>query len=116
MSDFGIGNVVGKVAGKLANAANSSQELMCIGKCGKITKHISIGYADAALSKCSHRGRGEGEQVFSSVVGTLGDFFPGSPLVVGNPYACTHCNKIRVHGGALSDIMNKKLEYYLKKK
>jgi hypothetical protein len=51
MSDFS--SVLGKLAGKVMNAANSSEELMCLGKCDKITKHISISYADFMLADSS---------------------------------------------------------------
>ena len=113
MSDFGfLGAFAGKVSGKVVNAANSSQELMCLGKCDKITKHINISYADSVTAA------GGIEETIGSIVGTLSDLVPAVyPLVIGNPYACTCCNKIRFHGGALSIRAN---EYhkssYLKKK
>jgi len=112
MSDFGT--FLGKIAGKVVNAANGSQELMCLGKCDKITKHISISYADVFLSP---DGQGKGEEMFSAIFGTVYDLFPVSgPLISGNPYACICCNKIRLHGGFLSHDWNKNSYLYLKKK
>ena len=112
MSD--LGTFLGKVAGKVMNAANSSQELMCLGKCDKITKHISISYADFMLSDSS----GKADEVYSSIMGTCLDLTPAlAPLVSGNSYACICCNKIRFHGGALSSQMNENIkDLYLEKK
>jgi hypothetical protein len=110
MSDFGA--FLNKVAGKVVNAANSSQELMCLGKCDKITKHISISYADVGLSI------GNENDTMDSFMGTACDLSPlVFPLSVGNPYACICCNKIRYHGGALSSQTNENSKsLYLKKK
>ena len=115
MSDFGfLGAFAGKVAGKVVNAANSSQELMCLGKCNKITKHISISYTDAMLSIGSENNN----DTMTSLLGTVVDSLPvGYPVAFGNPYACTCCNKIRFHGGVLSSQLNEDNKYvYLKKK
>jgi hypothetical protein len=114
MTDFGIGTVLGKVAGKVMNAANSSQELMCLGKCDKITKHISISYADLYLSHSIGR---VVEDTIDSIGGTIADLMPVWPLLFGNSYACTCCNKIRWHGGVLSSLLNENSKSsYLKKK
>ena len=112
MSDFGA--FLGKVAGKVVNAANSSQELMCLGKCDKITKHISISYADAYLAS----GNADLDtDTINSIVGTICDLTPAVvPLSWGNSYACICCNKIRFHGGIVSHIMNKDNSLYLQKK
>ena len=114
MTDFGIGTVLGKVAGKVINAANSSQELMCLGKCDKITKHISISYADDFLSDSAQTGG----DTYNSIAGTYLDLFPAiMPLSAGNPYACICCNKIRYHGGVLSSKINENTKHvYWKKK
>jgi hypothetical protein len=109
MSDFG--GFLNKVAGKVMNAANSSQELMCLGKCDKITKHISISYADVNLSI------GSENDTMHSLDGTINDLNPIMPLGFGNAYACTCCNKIRFHGGVLSSKINENQKsVYLKKK
>ncbi len=113
MSDFGT--FAGKVAGKVVNAANSSQELMCLGKCDKITKHISISYADVYMSDSDLL---TGNDTVDSIAGTYLDLFPGvGPLSLGNPYACTCCSKIRHHGGILSSQENESNKsLYLQKK
>ena len=112
MSDFGA--FLGKVAGKVVKAANSSQELMCLGKCDKITKHINISYADVFLSESS----GKIQDTFASIMGLHYDLVPAAwPLMVGNSYACTCCNKIRFHGGILSSQYNENYKtVYLQKK
>jgi hypothetical protein len=118
MSDFGfLGAFAGKVAGKVMNAANSSQELMCLGKCDKITKHISISYADYTVLAISSSS-GKAGETFMSIMGTYADLFPAIwPLSLGNAYACICCNKIRFHGGALSSQMNENSkDLYLRKK
>jgi hypothetical protein len=115
MSDFGLlSPFLGKLAGKVFNGVNSSQELMCLGKCDKIIKHISISYADALLSDCS----GQANDIAASILGTAWDLIPaGIPLMLGNSYACVCCNKIRWHGGTLSSQANKRdKSVYLKKK
>ena len=117
MSDFGLlSPFLGKLAGKVFNGVNSSQELMCLGECDKITKHISISYADYMLAMPSSSGGVE--ETFCSVAGTANDLMPiVMPLLIGNSYACTCCNKIRFHGGATSSQMNKDhKDLYLKKK
>ena len=114
MSDFGA--FLGKVAGKVMNAANSSQELMCLGKCDKITKHISISYADYELADINSNSNIV--DIIESIRGTVYDLVPlVKPLGIGNPYACTCCNKIRLHGGVTSSTINKSTtNLYLKKK
>jgi hypothetical protein len=55
--------------------------------------------------------------IIDGFFGTVGDLLPIFPLLLGNSYACTCCNKIRSHGGAFSDIDNRgKVNLYLKKK
>ena len=112
MSDFS--SVLGKLAGKVMNAANSSEELMCLGKCDKITKHISISYADFMLADSS----GGLTDTLSSILGTSVDLVPAVlPLTLGNSYACICCSKIRFHGGALSSQMYENIkDLYLEKK
>jgi hypothetical protein len=126
MSDFGfLGAFAGKVTGKVMNATNSSQELMCLGKCDKITKHINISYADVELANgiaeacddSSLKLLGKAMDTLGSISGTARDYMPLTPLALGNPYACICCNKIRFHGGALSSLWNENSEdVYLQKK
>ena len=125
----GFGGFLNKLAGKVMNAANSSQELMCLGKCDKITKHINISYTDylfacdKALCDSSNSENDNSENVMEtfavSIGGTVNDLVPLMQTVigVGNPYACIHCNKIRVHGGLFSISDNKKTKsVYLQKR
>ena len=106
MSDFGA--FLGKVAGKVANAANSDRKLKCDG-CNRITNHISISYADALKAVNGHDDNG-----FRDAFGVLADFTPATTtLGLGNPYACSDCKKIRYEGGIASNAANKGLNAYL---
>ncbi|OBQ19670.1 hypothetical protein [Anabaena sp. AL93] len=103
MSDFGA--FLGKIAGKVANAANSDRKLKCYG-CDEITGHISISYADAFKAH-------GGDNVFFATVGVAFDLVPAAyPITIGNPYACNDCKRLRFEGGILSNEANKKC-YYL---
>ena len=98
MSDFGfLGAFAGKVTGKVMNATNSSQELMCLGKCDKITKHINISYADVELANgiaeafdslaeacddSSLKLLGKAMDTLGSISGTARDYMPLTPLAL----------------------------------
>ena len=98
MSDFGA--FLGKIAGKVANAANSDRKLKCYG-CDKITGHISISYADFFKAK--------GDSVVGAAVGVTFDLVPAVyPIALGNSYACIDCKRIRFEGGIASNELNKK--------
>ena len=103
MSDF-LSSFLGKIPGKIANAANSDRKLKCYG-CDKITGHISISYADA------FKAWNGGDNVWRDGVGVVFDLLPAVyPIMLGNPYACNDCKRIRCEGGILSNELNK--EYY----
>ena len=104
MSDFGA--FLGKVAGKVSNAANCDRKLKCYG-CNKITNHISISYADAFKAAGS-------DNIFFATYGVTMDLVPAAfPITFGNPYACSDCKKIRFEGGIASNATNKDLNIYL---
>ncbi len=93
----GFGVFLGKIAGKVSNAANSDRKLKCYG-CDKITGHIHISYADA------FKASGTWDNVFFATF----DLVPAVyPITFGNPYACNDCKRIRFEGGVLSNDMNK---------
>ena len=104
MSDFGA--FFGKIAGKVANAANSDRKLKCYG-CDKITGHISISYAYVFTAKGS-------DSVVDAAVGVTFDLVPGVyPIMLGNSYACNDCKRIRFEGGILSNELNTQSPSYL---
>ncbi|MEI6368941.1 MAG: hypothetical protein WCO49_04400 [Nostocales cyanobacterium ELA608] len=101
MSDFGA--FFGKIAGKVANAANSDRKLKCYG-CNKITNHISISYAD--YGKANNH---QTDNVWLQAGGVFMDFTPAVwPIMAGNPYACNDCQRLRFEGGVMSNDMNKR--------
>ncbi len=104
MSDFGT--LLGKIAGKVVNSANSDRKLKCYG-CDKITGHISISYADVMKAADYDQ-----DNVWRDGWGVLGDFTPATPIMLGNPYACNDCKRIRFEGGIFSNDQNKDC-YYL---
>ena len=101
MSD--LGSLLGKIAGKVLNAANSDRSLKCLG-CQEITSHIAISYADYFRSK-------EDWGLFDDVLGVVSDINPLNPTVMGNPYACKKCKRIRCEGGLMSNEFNKSVFY-----
>jgi hypothetical protein len=75
MSDFGA--FFGKIAGKVANVANSDRKLKCYG-CDKITNHISISYADYVKAIDGHT------DVWLEASGVFMDFTPAVwPILAG---------------------------------
>ena len=96
MGEFGA--FFGKVAGKICNAANGDRSLWCY-NCKRVTNQVSVGYGDTAEA--------DGESGLNSAFWTLYDYVPVcAPLTAGNPYCCSICNKIRIHGGILSRVIN----------
>jgi hypothetical protein len=97
MSDFGIGSFLSKVSGKIMNVANSDRKLKCE-SCDAITEHASISYAELT-KQC--------DSIMADIQGINGDLTLGMPLVIGNPYVCVKCKKVRLEGGVLSNKFNK---------
>ncbi len=105
MSDFGA--FLGKIAGKVSNAANSDRKLKCYG-CDKITGHISISYGDVLKASDRHQ-----DNVWRDGYGVMADLTPAIwPIILGNSYACNDCKRIRFEGGIASNDQNK-YRYYL---
>ena len=101
MSD--LGSLLGKIAGKVSNAANSDRKLKCSG-CDKITNHITISYSDYIKANNSHR-----DNVWRDGLGVVMDFTPAVyPIMFGNPYACNDCKRLRCEGGVMSNDVNKR--------
>ena len=100
MSDFGA--FLGKIAGKVANAANSDRKLKCL-SCDKITGHISISYSEFLKAQDSHR-----DNILRDGSGVIVDLVPAIwPVILGNSYACNDCKRIRFEGGIGSNDLNK---------
>jgi hypothetical protein len=108
MSDLGIGQVIGKLAGKIMNAANGDRKLKCY-DCKKITPHIAISYADFIRAGGKDNWEADIEGVVLDLVP-----FSGPLLSIGNPYACTCCQRIKVEGGIGSNKCNNGYPRYLK--
>jgi hypothetical protein len=106
MSDFGA--FLGKISGKIANVANSDRKLKCYG-CDKITDHITISYADVLKAADNHK-----NDVWRDANGIYMDFSLAlSPIIIGNPYACNDCKRIRFEGGVMSNTVNDGFPKYL---
>ena len=96
MGNFGA--FFGKAAGKISNAANGDRKLWCY-NCKEITDQIAVGYADTVEA--------DGGNEVGSALASVYDYIPVlGPVTAGNPYCCTVCNKIRIHGGILSRTAN----------
>lgn len=89
---------LGRATGKIANAINSDKKLKC-SNCNEITDHISISLADYM--------KADGVDDLGSTLLGLNDYNPSIPLIIGNTYACTKCQKVRLQGGILSNLYNK---------
>ena len=98
MSD--IGTFLGKVAGKVMNAANADKLMKCE-SCDEITKHTCISYSDVTRIL---------NEPTTDAIQTLNDYNPFLPVSLGNPYACVKCKQIRYEGGVLSNEYNKKIK------
>ena len=102
MSNFG--NLIGKLGGKFINAINVDSKYYCQ-DCNCITEHITISYTD--MKHARTRADGETPTLFGDVCGTVADYVGfANPVFYGNPYACTQCTRISLHGGITSRIIN----------
>jgi hypothetical protein len=104
MSDFGT--FLGKVAGKVMNAANTDCKLKCK-SCDAITEHISVSFLELLQASGN-----DSNIVLDTFLVTM-EYNPAFPLILGNPYACVKCKRVRYEGGTFSNQWNKRKRLFL---
>ncbi len=82
---------------KVTNLGGLEKTLRCP-HCQAYTRHVSVSYA------ASEQGW------LMKIWGRFFDHVPGTPLLLGNQFACTTCERYHMDGGLLSDltVMNRR--------
>lgn len=81
---------------KIVNLGGTEKQLICL-KCQKITKQVSISYSEMNAD----------ESILGDIFLSINNFNPASVVLLGNPFVCTVCGKVKLDGGLLSTAMNK---------
>ncbi len=102
MSDLGL--LLGKISGKLINAANVDRKLRCA-SCKKITEHAALSYSKII---------GKDASVWANISTISCDIMQVYlTLFQGNHYACIECSRIQFEGGIFSNHYNQLSPTYL---